>query len=121
MNSKDLETIALQICESRKSVKMTKREFINALGCEKRTSGNVGYINNWLSAHNLITEPDYSTGYIDDNTELCFKYDVKSKSFQLYHLQIDKYKNLENFDVDFYDTEHFCCFIGLNGSGKVMF
>lgn len=118
MNSKDLETIALQICESRKSVKMTKREFINALGCEKRSSGNVGYINNWLSSHNLITDPDYSTGRIEDNTELFFKYDVKSKSFQLYHLHIDKYKNLEHFDVDFYDTEHFCCFIGLNGSGK---
>ena len=118
MNKKELEAIALQICEDHKSVIMTKREFINALGCEKRTSGNLVYIDDWLQSHNLTTHPDYSEGLIDENMELVFKYEIKSNSFQLYHLYIDKYKNLKDFDVDFYDTEHLCCFIGLNGSGK---
>lgn len=118
MNKKELEAIALQICEDHKSVLMTKREFINALGCEKRTSGNVDYIDWWLNKHDLKTMPNYIEGLIDENMELGFKYKIKSNAFQLYHLHIDKYKNLENFDVNFYNTEHLCCFIGLNGSGK---
>ena len=118
MNKTELEALASQILKDHKSIPMTKRTFIYALGCEKRTSGNLSYMNNWLLSHNLTTNPDYSTGGIDENMELCFKYQIQSKSFQIYHLHIDKYKNLEDFDVNFYDTEHFCCFIGLNGSGK---
>lgn len=118
MNKTKLEALASQILKDHKSIPMTKRTFIYALGCEKRTSGNLSYMNNWLLSHNLTTNPDYSTGGIDENMELCFKYQIQSKSFQIYHLHIDKYKNLEDFDVNFYDTEHFCCFIGLNGSGK---
>ena len=118
MNKTKLEALASQILKDHKSIPMTKRTFIYALGCEKRTSGNLSYMNNWLLSHNLTTNPDYSTGEIDENMELCFKYQIQSKSFQIYHLHIDKYKNLEDFDVNFYDTEHFCCFIGLNGSGK---
>ena len=118
MNKNELETLASQVLKEHKSVYMTKRTFINALGCEKRTSGNLCYINDWLLSHNLTTNPDYSIGGIDDNMELGFKYQIRSKSFQIYHLHIGKYKNLKDFDVNFYDTEHFCCFIGLNGSGK---
>lgn len=118
MNKTELEALASQILKDHKSIPMTKRTFIYALGCEKRTSGNLSYMNDWLLSHNLITNPDYSTGGIDENIELSFKYKILSKSFQIYHLHIDKYKNLEDFDVNFYDTEHFCCFIGLNGSGK---
>lgn len=118
MKKIDLEAIASQICNDYKPVMMTKRDFINALGCEKRTSGNVRFINDWLSTHNLTTYPDYSKGWIDENMELAFKYEITTKSFKLYHLHIDKYKNLEDFDVNFYKTAHFCCFIGLNGSGK---
>lgn len=118
MKKIDLEVIATQICNDYKPVVMTKRDFIYALGCEKRTSGNIRYINNWLREHCLTTNPDYSTGWIDENIELNFKYEITSKSFKLYYLHIDKYKNLEDFDVSFYDTKQFCCFIGLNGSGK---
>lgn len=118
MNKTKLEALASQILKDHKSIPMTKRTFIYALGCEKRTPGNLSYMNNWLLSHNLTTNPDYSTGGIDENMELCFKYQIQSKSFQIYHLHIDKYKNLEDFDVNCYDTEHFCCFIGLNGSGK---
>lgn len=118
MELEELERNASQICKDYKSVKMTKRAFINALGCEKRTTGNLSYINNWLKSHNLTTNPDYSDGGIDENMELGFAYEIKSNAFQIYHLHIEKYKNLKNFDVDFYNTEQFCCFIGLNGSGK---
>lgn len=118
MNKTELEAFASQILKDHKSIIITKRNFIYALGCEKRTSGNIGYINNWLLSHNLTTNPDYSTGYIDENMELRFKYQIRSKSFQIYHLHLDKYKNLDNFDVNLYDTDRFCCFIGLNGSGK---
>ncbi len=118
MNKTELEALASQILKDHKSIPMTKRTFIYALGCEKRTSGNLSYMNDWLLSHNLTTNPDYSTGGIDENMELSFKYQIRSKIFQIYHLHIDKYKNLEDFDVNFYDTEHFCCFIGLNGSGK---
>ena len=118
MKKIDLENIASQICNDYKPVVMTKREFIYALGCEKRTSGNVRYINDWLNKHNLTTYSDYSTGWIDESMELSFKYEITTNSFKLYHLHIDKYKNLEDFDVNFYKSNHFCCFIGLNGSGK---
>ena len=53
---------------------ITKRELINSLGCEKRTTGNIAYINSWLDKYNLVTVPNYADGYIDDVTELKFKY-----------------------------------------------
>lgn len=118
MKIKEIDSLALQICKDRKSVTMSKREFINAFGYEKRTSGNMYHINSWLKKYNLETYPECSLGGIDDNMELRFKYKIESRSFQIYHLHIDKYKNLNDFDVDLYDTKHFCCFIGLNGSGK---
>ena len=118
MKREELDKIALQICKDYKSVQMTKRTFVNALGCEKRTTGNLTYINDWLKSHNLTTSPNYFEGGIDENMELGFAYKIKSNSFQIYYLHIDKYKNLENLDVNFYETDHFCCFIGLNGSGK---
>ena len=118
MNKEEIDALAIKICKDFKSVTMTKREFVNALGCEKRTSGNVNYINEWLSLHNLITTPNYLEGGIDDEMDLEFQYKIKPNGFKIYHLHIDKYKNLEEFDIDFYNTELYCCFIGLNGSGK---
>ena len=118
MTKEDLDKIAHEINDNKQSMKLSKREFVNAFGYEKRTHGNIDHIDNWLQSHNLMTNSSYKDGWIDEDMELCFKYEIKNNSFQLYHLHIDKYKNLDNFDVNFYDTEHLCCFIGLNGSGK---
>ena len=97
---------------------ITKRELINSLGCEKRTTGNIAYINSWLDKYNLVTVPNYADGYIDDVTELKFKYSIKPDRFQLYSLNIGEYKNLHQLCIDFKSTDKYCCLIGLNGSGK---
>jgi len=99
-------------------VPITKRELINSLGCEKRTTGNIAYINSWLDKYNLVTVPNYADGYIDDVTELKFKYSIKPDRFQLYSLNIGEYKNLHQLCIDFKSTDKYCCLIGLNGSGK---
>ena len=97
---------------------ITKRELIKSLGCEKRTTGNIAYINSWLDKYNLVTVPNYADGYIDDVTELKFKYSIKPDRFQLYSLNIGEYKNLHQLCIDFKSTDKYCCLIGLNGSGK---
>ncbi|BEG99202.1 hypothetical protein [Bacteroides sedimenti] len=118
MTREELCTIAEKIQTDKNPVTMTKRAFVNALGFEKRTSGNVIQINNFLDKRSLVTVPDYHDGSIDDVMELRFKYEIKSDNFQLYSLHIDKYKNLISLDIDFQSTKNYCCLIGLNGSGK---
>lgn len=118
MDRIELNHIAQEIHASRGARKMTKRMFVKAFGYEKRTSGNVNIINQWLSENNLITVPNYETGNIDEEMELRFKYRVKHNHFQLYSLWISNYRNLDNFSIDFEDTNQYCTLIGLNGSGK---
>lgn len=118
MTSEEIKNIANSIRKTKYPVSITKRELINSLGCEKRTSGNICYINEWLDKYDLITVPNYETGYIDENIELRFKYHIKPDRFQLYSLYIEEYKNLRNLFIDFSTTEKYCCLIGLNGSGK---
>lgn len=118
MTRDEINNIANKIQKDKQPFLTTKREFINSLGCEKRTSGNVAYINHWLDSHNLIASPNYEYGYIDEPIELQFKYTIKHSNFQLYHLHISKYNNLRNLSIDFESTNKYCCFIGLNGSGK---
>lgn len=118
MTRDELNNIAIQVQKTKQPVAITKRELINSLGCEKRTSGNIAYVNSWLDRHNLITVPNYKDGYIDDVTELQFKYSIKSDRFQLYSLYIEQYKNLHRLYIDFESTNEYCCLIGLNGSGK---
>lgn len=118
MERKDLLAIATQIKKDKHPYVLTKRTFINALGCEKRTSGNVAIINRWLNQYDLISSPDYRYGNIDEEMSLSYKYHIKSDNFQLYFLRIKEYKNLLDLSIDFEKTENYCCFIGLNGSGK---
>lgn len=118
MTRDELNNIAIQVQKTKQPVAITKRELINALGCEKRTTGNIAYVNSWLDSYNLITVPNYADGYIDDFTELQFKYSIKSDRFQLYSLYIEQYKNLHQLYIDFESTNEYCCLIGLNGSGK---
>lgn len=118
MTSDELNAIADEIRSTKVPKRMTKRELVNALGCEKRTSGNVDYINHWLDEKQLTTVPNYESGMIDEEMELRFKYEVKHNHFQLYSLRINKYRNLEDFSINFELTDQYCTLIGLNGSGK---
>ena len=118
MTRDELNNIANQVQKTKRPVPITKRELINSLGCEKRTTGNIAYINSWLDKYNLVTVPNYADGYIDDVTELKFKYSIKTDRFQLYSLNIGEYKNLHQLCIDFKSTDKYCCLIGLNGSGK---
>ena len=118
MTRDELNNIANQVQKTKRPVPITKRELINSLGCEKRTTGNIAYINSWLDKYNLVAVPNYADGYIDDVTELKFKYSIKPDRFQLYSLNIGEYKNLHQLCIDFASTDKYCCLIGLNGSGK---
>ena len=118
MTRDELNNIANQVQKTKRPVPITKRELIKSLGCEKRTTGNIAYINSWLDKYNLVTVPNYADGYIDDVTELKFKYSIKPDRFQLYSLNIGEYKNLHQLCIDFESTDKYCCLIGLNGSGK---
>lgn len=117
MDKNELDNIVCQLKLNKKPVKMTKREFVNAFGCEKRTSGNTFIIDNYLNDNSIITVPSYIDGWIDEEMELRFKYNIKHSNFQLYYIEVHGYKNLD-IAVDLYDTDNYCCFIGLNGSGK---
>ena len=118
MNREDLNNLAKEIQVTKQSKKITPRELLNAFGFERRTSGRCDTIDHWLDNNNLLTDPDYINCYIDQYTSLCYKYEIKSNKFQLYYLEIRGYKNLVNFSVDLEPTNNYCCFIGLNGSGK---
>lgn len=118
MTKEELNQLAEEIRSNKTPRKMTKRAFVNAWGFEKRTSGNVAIINDWLSRNQLITSPNYKEGGIDEEMELRFKYLIRHKHFQLYSLWIDNYRNLNNFNIDFENTKQYCTLIGLNGSGK---
>lgn len=118
MTKEELSKIAQEINGDKQPKTLTKRELVNAFGFEKRTSGNCYVIDLWLEKNDLETRPDYKDGWIDGEMLLCYKYKIKSNNFQLYYLFIEEYKNLRDFSIDFESTNGYCCFIGLNGSGK---
>lgn len=119
MNREDLENIILSIQRTKTPVTITKRDLVEGLGCQKRTSNNCAYIDRFLAQNDINVEPDYKNGQIDGEISLSYRYQVKPNIFQLYSLQINtKYKNLSNFYIDFSDTNNYCCIIGLNGAGK---
>nr|WP_320058042.1 CBS domain-containing protein [uncultured Bacteroides sp.] len=60
-----------EIKKTGKSRKMTKRDFIWLFDwCEKRTSGNVWRINEFLQKEKLVVEPNYQNGWIDEEITL---------------------------------------------------
>ncbi|WP_302028234.1 ATP-dependent endonuclease [Bacteroides caecimuris] len=118
MTREELNQIATTIYNTKNPITITKRDLVNALGYHKRTPRNIHYINNWLDESNLITEPSYINGVIDEQIDLKYKFTIKSDVFQLYSLYIEKYKNLNELAIDFSITNKYCCLIGLNGSGK---
>lgn len=118
MNRTELDSIISEIKRTKRSQRITKRDLVNAMDCEKRTSGNVAYIRQYLSSNRITTVPDFETGWIDEETVLKYRYTDTSNNFRLYYIEIASYKNLNNFTLDLENASNYCCLIGLNGSGK---
>ena len=73
--------IVQRIKKTGTSEKMTKREFIWLFDYyEKRTSGNVWRINEFLEKEKLTVIPGYQKGWIDDTIELKLKERAKIKN-----------------------------------------
>jgi len=54
-----------EIKENDKEFQITSRNLLNFFNCEKRTSGNIAYINRFLDEYQLETEPNYANTWID--------------------------------------------------------
>lgn len=65
MAKEEFLEIVKEIKENDKEFEITPRELLNYLYCEKRTSGNVAYVNRFLDENQLETEPNYVNGWID--------------------------------------------------------
>lgn len=61
------------------SFSISPRDLLRYLGCEKRTSGNVAYVNHFLQLNNLITEPDYKDVWLDGEIIIKHKDTAKTK------------------------------------------
>lgn len=59
--------------------RISPRDLLRYLGCEKRTSGNIAYVNNFLQSNNLITEPDYKDVWLDGEIIIRHKDTAKTK------------------------------------------
>lgn len=69
-----------EIKKTGKAKIMSKRDFIWLFGnYEKRTSGNVWRINEYLNEEKIIVEPNYQHGWIDDLIEIKEKDKIKIK------------------------------------------
>jgi len=81
MPRQELIDLVAEIKKTGKSKKMTKRDFIWLFDyCEKRTSGNVWRINEFLKNEKMTVEPNYQNGWIDDTIELKEKDKAKIKT-----------------------------------------
>lgn len=78
INDKFAELVK-EIKESEKEFTMTPRELLNSFGCEKRTKWNLVRIDSYLAENFLITEPDYTSSYIDGEIILRHKKKARSK------------------------------------------
>ena len=80
MIRKEFIDLVKEIKKSGKSNKMSKRHFIWLFGWyEKRTSGNVWRINEYLQKEKMIVVPNYQSGWIDEQIELKEKDKAKIK------------------------------------------
>ena len=81
MPRKEFEDLVKRIKETGQGEKMTKRDFIWLFDMyEKRTSGNVWRINEYLQKEKMIVIPNYQNGWIDDKIELKEKDKAKIKN-----------------------------------------
>ena len=72
--------IVKEIKENDKEFEITPRELLNYFYCEKRTSGNVWFINRFLDENQLETEPNYVNGWIDGEIVLKHKKKATTKN-----------------------------------------
>lgn len=101
------------------NVSITARELLSSCGGERLTSGNITRVNNFLNRNCITCNPAInSCPNLWTNVELTSMYPINTNGFHLYRLKIDNWRNLNNIDIDFSNTENYSCFIGLNGSGK---
>ena len=81
MPQKEFVELVEKIKETGQSEIMTKRKFIWLFNSyEKRTSGNVWRINEYLESEKLIVVPNYQNGWIDEKIELKQKERAKFKN-----------------------------------------
>jgi predicted transcriptional regulator len=72
--------IVKEIKENDKEFEITPRELLNYFYCEKRTSGNVWFVNRFLDENQLETEPNYVNGWIDGTVILKHKKKATTKN-----------------------------------------
>lgn len=72
--------IVKEIKENEKEFDITPRELLNYFWCEKRTTGNVAYINRFLNENQLETEPNFVNGWIDGDIVLKHKRKATTKN-----------------------------------------
>jgi len=81
MPRKEFTELVQKIKNTGQVEKMSKRDFIYLFDwCEKRTSGNVWRINEYLEKEKLIVEPNYQNGWIDEFIEIKQKEKAKIKN-----------------------------------------
>lgn len=120
MTIEELNSIADSIKQTKKTNEtVTLRNVLNAHGRSSRTEPAINVVESWLSDNNLITNDSINTlTPLDVPLHIRFKYVIKHTHFQLYSLWISSYRNLNDFSIDFEQTDQYCTLIGLNGSGK---
>ncbi|WP_163400634.1 CBS domain-containing protein [Flavobacterium fluviatile] len=69
-----------EIKENEKEFEITPRELLYFFGCEKRTSGNIAYINRFLNDNQLETSPNFVNGWMDGNIVLKHKKKATTKN-----------------------------------------
>lgn len=118
MEKSELNRVFENIRQTRQSYNIQLRELMHSLNCHQRTDGIKQHINNTLSNEQISPLGGHEWSDLNARVELKFKYEINSDSFKIYHLEISRYKNLKNISIDFTNTNNYCAFIGLNGSGK---
>ena len=73
MTNEELIKIVEEIKATKNSIRITPRELINALGYERRTSGNIWNVDAFLGEHQLEVSEDYTIGWVDRPIELRHK------------------------------------------------
>lgn len=67
----DINELAKEIQTDKKNIKkITPRELFNALGFERRTSGNCYWVDKFLNDNSLMVEPHYNDVWIDSEIDL---------------------------------------------------
>lgn len=69
-----------EIQENDKEFEITPRELLNFFSCEKRTSGNLAYINHFLNENQIETEPNFVNCWIDGDIIIKHKKKATTKN-----------------------------------------